>query len=108
MPPAVVGRLNRLLELDDRYGQIHVAADGVAGVINRRWTNPAQLLVPGAEAWSRLFIEGDPSMVRRCEGCTLWFYDRTKAHRRRWCSMALCGNRAKARRHRSSISAWLA
>jgi predicted RNA-binding Zn ribbon-like protein len=23
------------------------------------------------------------------------FYDRTKSHKRRWCSMALCGNRHK-------------
>ncbi|MGO9268383.1 MAG: CGNR zinc finger domain-containing protein [Candidatus Binataceae bacterium] len=28
------------------------------------------------------------------------FLDRTKAHARRWCSMAVCGNRAKAA-HRS-------
>ena len=25
----------------------------------------------------------------------LMFYDRTKSHKRRWCSMALCGNRHK-------------
>jgi len=34
----------------------------------------------------------------------MWFYDRTKSHRRRWCSMALCGNRAKARAHRERQS----
>jgi predicted RNA-binding Zn ribbon-like protein len=44
--------------------------------------------------------------VRRCEGvdCVLWFYDRTKAHRRRWCSMEGCGNRAKVARFRSRAS----
>jgi len=42
------------------------------------------------------------ALTRKCEHpeCTLWFYDRTKAHRRRWCSMALCGNRAKVARFR--------
>ena len=29
------------------------------------------------------------------------FLDRTKGHARRWCSMAVCGNRAKAEAHRA-------
>jgi predicted RNA-binding Zn ribbon-like protein len=55
------------------------------------------LLVPVAEAVARLLAEGDFSLVRKCESsdCTLWFYDRTKSHHRRWCSMAQCGNRMK-------------
>ena len=44
-----------------------------------------------------LVTEEDPSLVRACAGpaCTLWFLDRTKAHRRLFCSAATCGNRAK-------------
>ena len=40
--------------------------------------------------------------IRVCasETCSARFYDRSPAGRRRWCSMALCGNEAKARRHR--------
>jgi predicted RNA-binding Zn ribbon-like protein len=40
----------------------------------------------------------DVSLVRRCQGtnCVLLFYDTTKSHTRRWCSMAGCGNRMKA------------
>ncbi|NEJ40784.1 CGNR zinc finger domain-containing protein, partial [Rhizobium ruizarguesonis] len=33
--------------------------------------------------------------------CTLFFLDTTKSHRRRWCSMALCGNRMKVAAFRS-------
>jgi predicted RNA-binding Zn ribbon-like protein len=36
--------------------------------------------------------------LRRCAntaGCTLYFYDTTKNHRRQWCSAAACGNRHK-------------
>ena len=29
------------------------------------------------------------------------FYDRSKSHARRWCSMAVCGNCAKATAHRA-------
>jgi predicted RNA-binding Zn ribbon-like protein len=55
------------------------------------------LLVPVAEAMAELLETGDYQLVRRCENpnCTLLFYDRTKSHRRRWCSMAICGNRMK-------------
>ena len=59
--------------------------------------NAAQCLVPLAEAVADLLAHGDFGRVRQCESdeCTLWFYDRTKSHRRRWCSMAVCGNRHK-------------
>jgi len=55
------------------------------------------VLAPIAEAVADLLAHGDFELVRHCEGdhCILWFYDRTKAHRRRWCSASGCGNRAK-------------
>jgi predicted RNA-binding Zn ribbon-like protein len=37
--------------------------------------------------------------------CSARFYDRSPAGRRRWCSMAACGNVAKARRHRARAAA---
>lgn len=67
-------------------------------VIRRRPRQTArQLLGPLAEAAADLLATGDFTLIRECEHpeCCLWFYDRTKAHRRRWCSMALCGNRHK-------------
>jgi predicted RNA-binding Zn ribbon-like protein len=33
------------------------------------------------------------------EECRLFLIDRSKANAARWCSMAVCGNRMKARRH---------
>jgi predicted RNA-binding Zn ribbon-like protein len=43
----------------------------------------------------------DPSRVRRCgrEGCVLLFFDVSKNSTRRWCDMAVCGNRVKAAAH---------
>ena len=71
----------------------HVPANGTA----------ASLLGPVAEAAARLLADGDFALVRQCEhpDCILWFYDRTKSHKRRWCSMAQCGNRHKATRFRN-------
>ncbi|WP_199027262.1 ABATE domain-containing protein [Ralstonia sp. ASV6] len=61
-----------------------------------------QRLAPLAEAAAHLLAEGDFQLVRMCEHpeCTLWFYDRTKSHKRRWCSMAVCGNRHKVAEYR--------
>ena len=46
-------------------------------------------------------LRDQPDRVRRCAGhdCLLAFYDSSPSGRRQWCSMAVCGNRAKARRH---------
>ena len=64
---------------------------------------PEALLAPLAEAAAEFLATADFHLVRACEGpeCVLWFYDRTKAHRRRWCSMEACGNRNKVARFRS-------
>ncbi|WP_207882973.1 ABATE domain-containing protein [Pseudomonas sp. 30_B] len=64
--------------------------------------SPEQLLAPLSELAATLLAEGDFNLVRKCEhpDCVLWFYDRTKSHRRRWCSMAACGNRHKVAEHR--------
>lgn len=37
--------------------------------------------------------------VGQCPGCGWLFLDQSRNRSRRWCSMAVCGNRAKARRH---------
>jgi predicted RNA-binding Zn ribbon-like protein len=50
-----------------------------------------------------LSSERDLSRVRECDGfnCGWLFIDTSKAGRRRWCSMDICGNRAKVERHRN-------
>ena len=45
------------------------------------------------EAWERLKLCSSDS-------CRWVFFDRSKNHSSRWCAMASCGNRAKARRFR--------
>src|SRR6516164_3823516 len=107
--------LNKLLERDATYRQIEMARpedegenDGAENralcwQAKRRWRSPKALLLPIAEAIGDLVCQKDFTLVRRCEGptCTLWFLDVSKAHARRWCSMAVCGNRAKAAAHRA-------
>lgn len=98
--------LNRLLERDEGYGEIVAAERGSATPLElraaRRWRSPESLLLPIAEALAKLVCEEDFSLVKACEGptCTLLFADHTRGHGRRWCSMAMCGNRAKVAAHR--------
>ncbi|MEU8518109.1 CGNR zinc finger domain-containing protein [Streptomyces sp. NBC_01216] len=42
-----------------------------------------------------------PDRIRACahDACILHFFDTSRNGTRRWCSMAVCGNRAKASRH---------
>lgn len=102
IPAEVRTRLDAILRYDRGYFRVPNDGSRAELVRARHWDSPQQLLVPVAESAARLMVTGDRSLVRHCEGlnCTLWFYDRTKSHRRRWCSMAVCGNRAKARMHR--------
>jgi predicted RNA-binding Zn ribbon-like protein len=60
------------------------------------------LLQPIAEAAADLICNQGFRLIRSYAGsaCTLVFLDRTKAHTRRRCSMAVSGNRAKAAAHR--------
>ncbi len=98
--------LNRLLERAQAYNVVETALSPDEKRLvwrqKRRWA-PEQLLMPIAEAIGDLVCDADFRLVRHCEGngCVLMFYDRTKAHGRRWCSMAICGNRAKAAAHRA-------
>lgn len=59
-----------------------------------------------ALAAGRLLGSDSRSHVSECGRCSWLFLDFSPSRRRRWCSMAICGNRAKAERHhRRSVRA---
>jgi predicted RNA-binding Zn ribbon-like protein len=63
-------------------------------------------LWPLARDIADLLAGPDLGRVAEChsDACTWLFLDTTKNHRRRWCQMEVCGNRAKAARHRAKKS----
>ena len=106
--------LNRILERDDAYGAIvarpldtvdRSAASGLQWRTLRRWRTPDSLLLPIAQAIANFLTSEDLSRVKSCEKspCTLFFLDRTRGQARRWCSMTLCGNRAKQALYRARL-----
>lgn len=68
----------------------------------RRWRAAESLLAPVAEEIAKVICSADFTCIKACQGenCILFFYDDTRRHSRRWCSMAICGNRAKQKAYR--------
>lgn len=82
--------------VDERDGSARLAPGAGAPLPSRIAAAVAESLVAGT--WSRL---------KACEAVTChWaYYDRSPAGRGRWCSMSVCGARAKMRRYRSKEAA---
>ncbi len=104
--------LNHLLAQDNNYRQIeagnlyHQNIGKKEALLlwkqQRRWDSPSTLLLPLAEAIGKFICRNEFESVKRCIGpkCMLWFLDISQNHTRHWCSMAICGNRAKAAAYR--------
>ena len=66
-----------------------------------RILKPTGLLYPIAHSAARLLVDNCLCYIKECDDntCEWIFLDCSKSHRRRWCDMKSCGNRAKAKRH---------
>lgn len=73
-------------------------------------TAPLTRVVVDSPEWTVPWLAADeyvdlvatrPGRVKQCvhPDCVLWYLDTSRSGTRRWCSMSLCGNRAKATRH---------
>jgi predicted RNA-binding Zn ribbon-like protein len=62
---------------------------------------PLRVLGPVAHAIADLAASGRSVEIGKCANprCILYFRDRSRTRRRRWCSMAVCGNRMKVAAH---------
>jgi predicted RNA-binding Zn ribbon-like protein len=94
---AEIAALNKLLARETRGRELTAVKRRLTLLDRSRCTDANALLAPIAVEIARLVAEEDPALVKACAGadCTLWFLDRTKAHRRMFCSATACGNRAK-------------
>jgi predicted RNA-binding Zn ribbon-like protein len=90
---AAASRLRMRFALDEKGGRprLEPEAPGAVGAIGRLVA--ALYSAMQDEGWERLKLCGSGT-------CRWAFYDRSKNHSSRWCNMASCGNREKARRFR--------
>ena len=106
-PPAAVAVIDQWLAHAAAQVRLDLAGDGTP-VLGERAPADAVRRALGAVALDAAHMLGtheEAARIRVCasETCSARFYDRSPAGRRRWCSMALCGNEAKARRHRERL-----
>ena len=95
--PWILNAINAQLRKLNGYTEILPSDEGFTKRFFLEIHTPSQLLAPVAEAAADLLCYGNPAYVKKCENpsCVLYFYDGTKNHSRRWCSMKACGNRTK-------------
>ena len=101
-PPAFVDSLNDRLAASPRIPKLSRTPDGLA--LSAVLPGPADLtalLSMIAESAARYIAHSETARLKTCEhdDCILFFYDTSKNNARRWCAMATCGNRAKAKTH---------
>ena len=103
VPPGPIRAINGLLIKRDGHFQLERRSAQLERRFVSEMDDPLALLAPLAESAAELLCDANPALIRKCadESCDLLFYDSTKNHRRRWCSMSACGNRAKVAAHRA-------
>ena len=100
-PQIAIAQMNELLHHQVGHAELRRAKGGFEKHFHADFKEPIHLLWPVAESACDLLAYGDLSLIKKCENaaCVLFFYDTTKNHSRRWCSMSACGNRMKVAAH---------
>ncbi|MBM4183120.1 MAG: hypothetical protein FJ207_02730 [Gemmatimonadetes bacterium] len=95
--------INRALAATPWSWRLTDGGDGMALSVSLSRAEPLCSLGPVALAAARLVASVPSDRLRPCASarCGAWFVDTSKGGRRRWCSMAGCGNREKAAVHRA-------
>jgi predicted RNA-binding Zn ribbon-like protein len=108
VPRSAIEPINDILQITEGHDELlHENAKWRLEFVAREDTLE-WLLAAIARSAAEIIVEGAAAPLRICSnsGCGLFFYDTSRTHRRRWCSMARCGNRHKvaafSRRHSSA------
>ena len=93
-----LGEINRVLAQESGYNQLVRSSGGYEFHFQPVRREAIHLLTPIAMSAAELLRNSEPLRIRRCGNpvCRLYYYDTSKNRTRRWCSMAICGNRMKA------------
>jgi predicted RNA-binding Zn ribbon-like protein len=99
--------INEILRITEGHDELVSHAGGWRIEFIAREGGLDWLLAAVARSGAEIVAEGPQASLRLCANphCGLFFCDTSRTHRRRWCSMAVCGNRSKvaafARKHAS-------
>jgi len=90
-----IEEINRLMAEHPMRIRLSATENGFTADSYSNTRKPEDLLGPIAHSMAALLANIDRSKIRKCSNCVLHFYDISKKGTRRWCSMQICGNRAK-------------
>ena len=88
---SIAGQAQLLVRFDEHGAALEPAGQGTEAALGELLAIVFRSMADGT--WSRL-------KACRADTCQWAFYDRSKNRSGTWCSMAVCGNRAKARSYR--------
>jgi predicted RNA-binding Zn ribbon-like protein len=96
-PSSWVEPVNEILRITEGHDELVTLNGGWTLQFVAREGGLEWLLAAIARSAAELLVEGPGAPIRRCANpaCRLFFYDDSRTHRRRWCSMKVCGNRHK-------------
>ena len=96
-PASWVEPINEILRITEGHDELVASGGGWSLQFVAREGGLEWLLAAIARSAAELLVEGSQAPIRRCAStsCRLFFYDDSRTHRRRWCSMKRCGNRNK-------------
>jgi predicted RNA-binding Zn ribbon-like protein len=96
-PSTWVEPINEILRITEGHDELIPEAHSWRLQFVAREGGLEWLLAAIARSAAELVVEGPDAPIRRCANpsCRLFFYDDSRTHRRRWCSMSRCGNRQK-------------
>ena len=97
--------LNKLLERETCHREVVATGKELTVTTRPRLEQANALVALVAGPVADLVTEEQAALVRSCAGesCSLWFLDRSRSHRRLFCSAAACGNRAKVAAFRARV-----
>lgn len=97
--------INQILRITEGHDEIVLEENAWKMEFKAREGGLDWLVAAIARSAAEIIVEGAQARLRICANpaCGLFFSDKSRTHRRRWCSMAICGNRHKVasftRRH---------
>jgi len=100
--PGLITRLNHELARDPRHVTLELHDGALVTEMVSTGDPLDRLYADLAASIAMMLARDDRTRYRACanEACRFTFYDDSKPGTRRWCSMELCGGRAKARAFR--------
>lgn len=100
---ADLGHLNALMAKSPMTRVLVRGWEGIELRTHQCFAEPYAVIAELAAVCADLFAHHQHDKVRKCENpnCTMLFTDYKRGPQRRWCSMAICGNRMKVAAHRA-------